>query len=223
MAVWRSKNSLVTAWLINLMEPTIGKPHMFLPTAKDVWEAELDLCYEDDWECPNDSIRHKKREESDRVYVFLAGLNQDLDEVRGRILGRKPLPSIREVFSKVRREEKRRQVMIGKKESDAESSTLMSKGARAEGEDKNSKMKPWCDHCKRPWHTRDACWKIHGKPSNWKKKTPVDNRASQANVSESRPEATSGMPSFTNEQIEQICKLLQSQNLNDSNPSCSLV
>ncbi|XP_024028569.1 uncharacterized protein LOC112093751 [Morus notabilis] len=114
--------TLVTTWLINSMEPAIGKPHMFLPTAKDVWEAvremysdnenssqifewktklwkakqgdrnvtvfynelvtswqELDLCYENEQECPNDSIRHKKREENDRVYVFLTELNQDLD------------------------------------------------------------------------------------------------------------------------------------------------
>ena len=138
LKTWRSENSLVIAWLINSMEPAIGKPHLFLPTAKDVWEAvrdmysdlenssqifdlksklwqsrqkdrevttyynqmvmlwqELDLCYEDEWDCPNDSVRHRKREENDRVYVFLAGLNHNLDEVRGRILGRKPLPSIR--------------------------------------------------------------------------------------------------------------------------------
>ena len=38
--------------------------------------------------CPIDNVRHKKNEENDMVYVFLAGLNQELDEVRGRILGR---------------------------------------------------------------------------------------------------------------------------------------
>ena len=43
----------------------------------------------------------KKGEETDRVYVFLVEHNQDLDEVRDRILGRKPLPSIHEVFSEV--------------------------------------------------------------------------------------------------------------------------
>ena len=145
LATWNFENSLVIAWLINSMEPTIAKPHMFLPTAKDVWEAvremysdlenssqifelktwlwsskqgsrdvttyyndivtlwqELDLCYEDDWECPANSVKHKKREENERVYNFLTGLNQELDEVRGRILGRKPLPSLREVFSEVR-------------------------------------------------------------------------------------------------------------------------
>ena len=52
----------------------------------------------EEWESPNDNARYKKKVERSRVFVFLTGLNKDLDEVRGRILGRKPLPSIREVF-----------------------------------------------------------------------------------------------------------------------------
>lgn len=38
---WQFENSLITTWLINFMEPMIGKPHFFffLPIAKDVWEA----------------------------------------------------------------------------------------------------------------------------------------------------------------------------------------
>ena len=40
---WQSENSLIIAWLINSMEPTIGKPHLFLPTAQDVWEVVRDL------------------------------------------------------------------------------------------------------------------------------------------------------------------------------------
>ena len=39
--------------------------------------------------------------------------SQNLDEVRGRILGMKPLPNIREVFSEVHREESRKKVMMG--------------------------------------------------------------------------------------------------------------
>lgn len=36
---WQSENTMVTACLINSMETAIGKPFMFLPTARDVWEA----------------------------------------------------------------------------------------------------------------------------------------------------------------------------------------
>ncbi|KZV06757.1 hypothetical protein F511_45762, partial [Dorcoceras hygrometricum] len=117
---WKSENSMVMAWLINSMEPSIGRTYLFLPTAKDIWEAvretysdlenssqiydlktrlwnskqgeksvieyynemralwqELDLCYEDDWECKNDSVKYHKRMEIDRVFVFLAGLNRE--------------------------------------------------------------------------------------------------------------------------------------------------
>ena len=52
------------------------------------------------------------RKEYDKVYLFLAGLNKELDEVRGRILGQKPLPSLQEVFLEIRREESRRRVML---------------------------------------------------------------------------------------------------------------
>ncbi|XP_057965332.1 uncharacterized protein LOC131155901 [Malania oleifera] len=33
---WKSKNSMVTAWLVNSMKPSIGKTYLFLSSAKDV-------------------------------------------------------------------------------------------------------------------------------------------------------------------------------------------
>ena len=36
---WRSENSLVMAWLLNSMELSIAKPHMFIKTAKEVWDS----------------------------------------------------------------------------------------------------------------------------------------------------------------------------------------
>ncbi|RVW39537.1 Retrovirus-related Pol polyprotein from transposon RE1 [Vitis vinifera] len=265
LKTWRSENSLVIAWLINSMEPAIGKPHLFLPTAKDVWEAvrdmysdlenssqifdlksklwqsrqgdrevttyynqmvtlwqELDLCYEDEWDCPNDSVRHKKREENDRVYVFLAGLNHNLDEVRGRILGRKPLPSIREVFSEVRREEARRKVMLTdpepKSNPEIESSLLFLKDLiQMEIEGRNHGV----TIAKKPWHTKETCWKIHGKPQNFKKKNGSDGRAFQTMSADSQgPQINSEKPNFTKEQLSHLYKLFQSPQF--SNPSCSL-
>ncbi|KAM7473780.1 hypothetical protein LguiB_021023 [Lonicera macranthoides] len=66
-----------------------------------IWQ-ELDLFETEEWENPNDSARYKKKVERGRVFVILARLNKDLEEVRGRILGRIPLPTIREVFSEAR-------------------------------------------------------------------------------------------------------------------------
>jgi len=39
-----------------------------------------------------------KMQENDHVFIFLAGLNKELDEVRGRVLG----PTIREIFSEIK-------------------------------------------------------------------------------------------------------------------------
>ena len=45
-----------------------------------LWQ-ELDLCYDEEWDCPNENVRYMKQMENDSVYAFLAGLNKALDEV----------------------------------------------------------------------------------------------------------------------------------------------
>jgi len=72
----------------------------------------MDLFYTVSWECLADSTRCNKIVEKNCVFDFFYGLNSDLDEVCGRILGTKPLPTLREVFAEVRREESRRKVML---------------------------------------------------------------------------------------------------------------
>ena len=47
------------------------------------------------------------------MFDFLAGLNEDLDEVQKRILGNEPMPPLDEVFAEVRREKNRRKMMLG--------------------------------------------------------------------------------------------------------------
>ena len=43
--------------------------------------------------------------EDNQIFKFLAGLNVEFDEVRGRIIGRQPLPQLVKFFQKL--EEKR--------------------------------------------------------------------------------------------------------------------
>ncbi|KAB2602925.1 hypothetical protein D8674_003930 [Pyrus ussuriensis x Pyrus communis] len=50
----------------------------------------------------------------DRVYAFLAGLDDVFDKVRSDILRTQPLPSVEEVFSVVRREAQRHATMMGR-------------------------------------------------------------------------------------------------------------
>jgi hypothetical protein len=61
----------------------------------------------------------------------------------------------------------------------------------------------WCDYRNKPHHTCETCWKILGKPENWKgshedkfKKNPAAQEASSA--------------PFNKEQIDQLLKLFKS-------------
>ncbi|WJX78395.1 hypothetical protein P8452_61623 [Trifolium repens] len=66
---------------------------------------ELDYRRPNDMSCLNDVEKLRKRTANDRVYVFLTGLHHSLDHISSRILAATPLPSLKEVYSQVRREE----------------------------------------------------------------------------------------------------------------------
>lgn len=69
--------------------------------------------------CPANGDRFRGLIEQRRIFKFQSGLNSSLDDARGIILGTKPLPSIREVFSTVRHEESRQKIMLAPSEHTA--------------------------------------------------------------------------------------------------------
>lgn len=70
------------------------------------WQ-ELDLSL-------GDSTRYRKRVENKWVFKFFVGLERELNVVQDKMLGRRLLPSVRELFSEIRRQESRRKVMMRK-------------------------------------------------------------------------------------------------------------
>ncbi|RVW87783.1 Retrovirus-related Pol polyprotein from transposon TNT 1-94 [Vitis vinifera] len=115
------------------------------------WQ-QLDIYEELVWKCPEDGLLYKKVIEKERIYKFLLGLNKNLDEVRGRVLSIKPLPSVREVFSEIRREESRQKVMLGTQNSskNLENSALVARGTQSNNNNHQTKKnRPWCDHSNR--------------------------------------------------------------------------
>ncbi|RVW19744.1 hypothetical protein CK203_115653 [Vitis vinifera] len=98
----------------------------------------------------------------------------NLMKFRVQSFGRQPHPSLGEVFSEVRHEESQRNVMLGKKLFGlVENSVLLGTTATTSCNPNNrhrsdDKPRVWCDHCNKPRHTRETCWKLHGKPADWK-------------------------------------------------------
>jgi hypothetical protein len=58
--------------------------------------------------------------------MFLARMNKDIDEVKGRVFGKIPLPTLRGSFVEIIREKARQGIMMGKtpQRSEYEGSTL---------------------------------------------------------------------------------------------------
>ena len=147
-----------------------------------LWQ-DLDLNCKEEWECTGDNVCFKKKMENEKVFEFLARLNRELDNVRSRVLSCRSLPSIREVFSEVRREENRRKVMLDLSFG-PEASSLLTRGphgphaaagrgpharssgshaAGSSGPSPRQSKRTYCEHCKKLGHTKDTCWTLHGK------------------------------------------------------------
>ncbi|KAF5948218.1 hypothetical protein HYC85_014175 [Camellia sinensis] len=85
----------------------------------------------------------------------------------------------------VRREESRKKIMMGSQESvtNPESSALVVRGNPYNNNDNRPKKgRPWCDHCRRSGHTKDTCWKIHGKPADWKPSRFANDKEGRGNL-----------------------------------------
>ncbi|KAE8731219.1 Detected protein of unknown function [Hibiscus syriacus] len=258
---WEAENSMIMSWLINSMDPSVGRTYLFLPTAHDIWNVvnetysdlgnagqwfelkqgeknvtqyytdlktlwqEVDMFNDYEWSCAKGRALFQKMVEKERVFEFLVGLNKELDEVRGRILGHEPLPSTREVFSEVRREESRRTVMLGgHSPNPTESFALFSGQPPRRNDCRNDRDRPICEHCNKSGHTKAKCWKLHGKPAenfsaNQNSRNAKGFHASSEDASE-EPKLTSEPSAFSKEQLEQLYQLMSSHSIsNTPNPS----
>ncbi|KAL5803343.1 hypothetical protein ACOSQ4_031648 [Xanthoceras sorbifolium] len=97
----------------------------------------------------------------------------------------KPIPSLCEAFSEVRREESHKKLMMGPRTdtpaaSSTEASALVVKNMHFSIQHRGGR--PWCIHCKRPGHTKETWWKIHGKPADWKPKNSTAEKESRGHM-----------------------------------------
>jgi hypothetical protein len=140
--------------------------------------------------------------QEDRVYTFLDGLDDRLDNIRGDILQMKPFPTVKQAYAHVRREAVRQAVMISGDSIDNPGAVLASKSFRPgqpssvkslslDNGKHGSGSRPRassdglkCTHCGNLKHTRDTCFKLHGYPDWWNEL--------QAKKRRDAPESTGG-------------------------------
>ncbi|GAV69465.1 LOW QUALITY PROTEIN: UBN2_3 domain-containing protein, partial [Cephalotus follicularis] len=122
------------------------------------------------------------REEQDKMFMFLASVRPEYEDVKRQILMTTPLPSFAMVCDTIQREETRRRVMNpvissgGDKHKNyahytvatnigfsstvpSPTNNFSSSSGRGKGRGRGSKYH--CDHCHRDGHTQDRCWVLY--------------------------------------------------------------
>ena len=151
------------------------------------------------------------------VHIFLAGLEDDFEQVRSEILRKDPIPELEECYALVRHEDVRRRVMNEQLEN-SEASAMVTRNRSNQnwspqhqqdqkrpihpkttnGGDKSSYK---CTHCDQTGHTKSRCNELVGYPEWWdhsrdsRKKN--SKKASTAAIVETKTEDDSGEKSST--------------------------
>ncbi|KAF3785480.1 hypothetical protein EJ110_NYTH27787 [Nymphaea thermarum] len=134
----------------------------FYAALKSKWE-DLDYHFDDIWSCPQDQMHYMTKEWENRIFLFLAGLNDEFENIRSQILNYEESFSIEDVYSRVDAEEQR-QLINGRKGnhmSHNEWSAFVS--CTSMGTACSSRK---CTHCKKLGYTMEFCWDLHPEKKN---------------------------------------------------------
>ncbi|XP_028799427.1 uncharacterized protein LOC114754769 [Neltuma alba] len=130
-----------------------------------LWQ-QIDLYEVHEWPSTAAAMYYKKLVDQERCYKFLLGLDDSYEDVRARIMSLKPLPSLLEAFNTVKFEESRKVLITASNISSTSTNSSILAVNGPQSDPKAKKGNKWCDHCHKSGHTREVCWKLHGKPPN---------------------------------------------------------
>ncbi|KAL0437101.1 UNVERIFIED_CONTAM: Retrovirus-related Pol polyprotein from transposon RE1 [Sesamum radiatum] len=133
-----------------------------------------------------------------------------------------PLPDIERAFSMVYAVEKQREVQIEMNDSISHMACQLTlKNNKGEGDKPMYKKKPYidkrnaiCSNCRKPGHTQDTCFQLHGVPDWYKTLTDKKKKGKHfaANVDEKQQTSVSGSSANVSEMMTELIKLLQKNN-----------
>ncbi|CAL2237877.1 unnamed protein product [Prunus armeniaca] len=210
---WETGNAIVKSFRLRQEGRPVG---VYYADLKSVWQ-ELDQRRPIKMECAVDLKTLRDEIQIDRVYAFLAGLDDIFDKVRSDILRTQPLPSIEEVFSVVRREAQIHATMMSgsNNQGGLPSMAMVSRPAVAfrpsNPSNQSLNSRPFtrenkddlkCTFCGQTRHTEDTCFAKHGKKLRAKERGSGGNNGGRASLAAASPktkedETISNHPSQT--------------------------
>uniref|UniRef100_A0A803L9R4 GAG-pre-integrase domain-containing protein n=1 Tax=Chenopodium quinoa TaxID=63459 RepID=A0A803L9R4_CHEQI len=173
-----------------------------------LWK-EIDRRMPNPMKCAEDITLFNSFIQRQRLYQFLAGVNDSLDKEKRDILYLDPLPTIDAAYASIRREIARCGIMtgdssLGRGPSEVGSGLVAQRRSDSSSrrEDKNHLK---CSHCGGTKHTKEGCFKLIGYPEWWEdlrqrkaatKATKTGGKANAA-IGEGELTNTSGDPPTT--------------------------
>ncbi|XP_021995273.1 uncharacterized protein LOC110892412 [Helianthus annuus] len=159
-----------------------------------------------------------------KLMQFLMGLDSSYQSVRTNLLTRETLPTVKDAFAIISREESR---LYSKNFSDKTPNGAVGFAARANQsvdlkkkgvKTLNSNLK--CSHCNKTGHAIEKCFELVGYPSWMKSKTSGNkgNRVSN-NVTTDTTDSSPVMSSLTSDQVTQLLSLLNDKPKSDAQNS----
>lgn len=144
----------------------------YFATLHSMWE-ELDHYETGKPICPADAVAYKDKMEINRIFEFLARLNEEFELACVNILSRCTLPSLNEVYALAQSEKSKKNVIHQYSSGTLERSALTSIPVFQKGGKNVFKKEktPWkggpidkdklcCSHCGKMRHIKDNCWDL---------------------------------------------------------------
>ncbi|XP_019248675.1 PREDICTED: uncharacterized protein LOC109227939 [Nicotiana attenuata] len=168
---WKRCNDMVKAWITNSVSREIAVSVMCFKTAKEFWK--------DINERPTCSCGAlPKFIEDQQLFQFLNGLNDSYTTVKSAIILMNPLPPISKVYSLLQQDESQREAHSAAPNlsgdatsflvSPSPSNTNRTFSQKVNFEAKKVALNVSCKYCKKPGHTVDKCYRLHGFPADFK-------------------------------------------------------
>ncbi|KAF8409081.1 hypothetical protein HHK36_005154 [Tetracentron sinense] len=134
------------------MKQNAGSLEKYYTDLQGLWR-EIDFRRPNPMECTVDIQHYNQLLQEDRVYVFLDGLDDRLDKIRGDVLQMKPFPTVEQAYAHVRREAIRQQVMTNNDTDGTQGAVLVSKGLTLGNSTRGKSAKP---RTSTEWHDLQA-------------------------------------------------------------------
>ncbi|KAL6325478.1 hypothetical protein AAG906_023323 [Vitis piasezkii] len=106
-----------------------GSLEKYYNDLQGLWR-EIDFRRPNPMQCPADIQHFNTMLQEDRVYTFLDGLDDKLDNIRSDVLQLKPFPTVEQAYAHVRREAVRQAVMIANNGEEAAGAVMASRSLK---------------------------------------------------------------------------------------------